>query len=164
MTDRTRIVFYLFCSAVIGFYIGGLAAGAYTFKLTLSDVFNIIFTAAIVYFAMQQNQISKSQFKLSQDLLKPYVIVSSEDYRDIYVHNAGTRPVYNVKLHVSRSQEKEVKQLLDTKLIGSGKYEKVEIPEEWREEKMVLDYLLLYSIEPTGKMEKKTGFFKLVKP
>lgn len=164
MTDRTRLIFYLFCSAVIGSYIGGLAAGAYTFKLTLSDVFNIIFTAAIVYFAMQQNQINKSQLKLSQDLLKPRVIVSSEDYRDIYVHNSGTRPIYNVKLHVSKSQENKFRRLLDVKLIGSGKHEKIETPEEWREENVVLDFLLLYSIEPTGKMEKKNGFFKLVKP
>ena len=69
-----------------------------------------------------------------------------------------------MRARVNKSQENEVKRLLDVKLIESGKYEKIEIPEEWREENIILDYLLLYSIEPTGKMERETSWFKLVKP
>lgn len=164
MTDRAHIIIIISCCAVFGLYLGGLAAGVFTFQLAISDVSSFIFTAALVYFAMQQSKISESQFNLSLEMLKPSVVVRSEDYRDIFVENAGTRPVFNVKLHARKSQETNLRIILDKKIIGSRKYEKIETPDEWKEHNIVIDYILSYSTERTGKGSSESGFILLKKP
>ena len=93
-----------------------------------------------------------------------FAALDVDDYRDIYVENAGTRPVYNVKLHARKSQETNLIKILDKKIIGSRKYEKIETPEEWKKHNTVIDYMLIYSTELTGEAIRESSYLLLIKP
>jgi len=147
---------------IIGFVTGYLIRAK---LLTISNTIQAASAVLLAYFTMQQVKINKTQLDLTLEALKPRVIVKCDDWRDIFIENAGSKPVFHVNFFAKRSQvDEKMAKIGMTAVLRPEKPLKIEPPDDWKENLVVIDWILNFSTEPTGKGQSTSGHFLLLKP